>query len=182
MNKSETDIGDSDAGKTCSSKPDGHIKERHSQHFLANSACVGRVFLAAHLNLKLMNFRWLDWLCCLLCERAAGPAALCLRAGLCLSVCPSRRASPATPPEETCPQHEEGEAPSYEKRFRHQAGCCGQGQLLLDEASADAQVMARLQMATRPRCAAPPEESRCQTHSFLELDSKTERIQLHSYA
>ena len=41
--------------KTCSFKPDGHIKESHSQLFLANSACVGWFSLAAYLNMELVN-------------------------------------------------------------------------------------------------------------------------------
>lgn len=80
--------------KTCSLKPDGLIKESHGQIFLANPTFVGWVSLAAYLNMKLMNFRWLDWLCCLRCECVVRPAALHSRrrAGLVLSVCPSHRA------------------------------------------------------------------------------------------
>lgn len=44
MNKNEIDIGNSKAEKTCSLKPDGHIKESHSQNFLGQ-LCVCRLTL-----------------------------------------------------------------------------------------------------------------------------------------
>lgn len=133
MNKSEPDIGDGNAGRTCSSKPDGRIKESHGQHFLANSACAGRVFPGCSPQFEINEYP-VTWLIVLPAAWTCGQASCTLRAGLCLSVCPSRCASPATPPAETCPQPRGGRSTFLRKTvsapggvLRARAAAAGRG-------------------------------------------------------
>lgn len=67
--------------------------------------CRQSFFLAAHLNMKLMNFRWLDWLRCLRCECVVGPACTSQQTGS--RTLPHRACKPpcpATTPAEICTQ------------------------------------------------------------------------------
>lgn len=95
MNKSETDIGDSNAGRTCSSKPDGRIKESHGQLFLANSACAGRVFPGCSPQFEINEFS-VTWLIVLPAVWTCGQASCTLSESRPLPLCVSE------PPRQPC--------------------------------------------------------------------------------